>query len=782
MKVDVRHMILVAAVLLSGCSTHYLLEADALMEDGAVKAAAEQYERAAKGGNKQEALEKLVPIYYKIREHEKSLGAVQALEEITPLTDEMTFFKAEAMMALWRYDEAKEIYESIGRSPLESIINSRLLTLESLSERQADSIYYRANEVTMISYGDEVATAAMPRRVGSDLYFVAESPRSSRIGKDAFVDDFTGNRMLDLWKGELVDSLENEGLVFMDCSPASDLNTNFHDGVVSYSEGSTVGVISKTYVSEDPSFFKTFTMPAGSKVIHEVQLYNSRLELDAEGRSTWVTGSRMAFCEDGYMYAHPVLSPDGEKLFFTSDMPGGHGGMDIWVAKKKGNTWVDPQNLGTIINTRGDEAFPSMRHADTLFFSSNGHRGMGGLDIVYATKHAGQWGQIHAELPPPLNSSRDDFGVLLDESGMSGLFSSDRNGADELFKFYSYEPQIELIVKFIHENDGTPWPGIEAELECVSDSTLDAFVADAEGRWTTTVDREKIFMVQCPGSFGYSADPFDTPEDQTIHSKTIIVPIPMIIEVGCMDEEALNYNPAAIVPDESCLYELPVIPGCTEPHACNYDSEATENNGSCEYTSCITAEETEEIETEIAEAEAEAEAEEETVVSVNLHLNWNYDDAKVRSKDKAAIARFATYLRSNPEVRVLLTSHCDSRATRAYNDSLSQARASAAKAEILSYGVSESRVVSFGASEQFPIHKCPTEDQCSEQQHAENRRTTATILKPGEQIVIHHVKQGESVYGISKKYGVKAKNLRGWNALNSSKMRVSQDLIIYIPR
>lgn len=775
-----RYIIWVAAViLLAGCSTHYLLEADTLMLDGHVKVAAEQYERAAKGDNKQEALEKLVPIYYQINEHEKSLSTLNKLEEIMNLSTEMSFQKGEALMALGRYEEAKEIYEGMSRKEFGPLIDTRLKTLESISQRQADSIYYKVNPVKIISTTDEVASAAMPRRVGNDLYFTVESPRTTRIGKDAFVDDYTGHRMLDLWKGELVDSLEREGEVFIFGDPAPELNTIFHDGVVSYSKGSNVGVISKTYVSEDPIFMEQLTMPAGNQILHEVQLYNSRLELDSLGSSTWVTGDRMSFCEEGYMYAHPVLSPDGENLFFTSDMPGGYGGMDIWVAKKKDSTWVNPVNLGPVINTRGDEAFPSMRHVDTLFFSSTGHMGLGGLDIVYATGHNGSYGKVYTDLPPPINSSRDDFGVLFDESGMSGLFTSDRTEVDALYKFYNYEPQIELIVEFIHKGDKSPWPGIEAVLECVSDSTLENFIGDEEGRWSTIVDREKTFMIQCPNSFGYTADPFITPEDQTIHSITRIIEIPMIIEVGCMDSDALNYNSLAIVSDNSCIYEIPAVLGCTEEHACNYNAEATENDGSCEYVSCITVEEKEKFETIIEEAELAADTLES--VSVNLYLEWDYDEAFVRSKDKAAIARFATYMIANPETRVLLTSHCDSRATKEYNDRLSQARASAAKAEILSHGIDESRVVSFGGSEQFPIHDCPTEE-CSEEEHQENRRTTATFLKYNEDVVIHRVKSGESIYSISRKYGISEGELKEWNELKTDDMRIGQELKIHISR
>ena len=131
-----RYIIWVAAViLLAGCSTHYLLEADTLMLDGHVKVAAEQYERAAKGDNQQEALEKLVPIYYQINEHEKSLSTLNKLEEIMNLSAEMSFQKGEALMALGRYEEAKEIYEGMSRKEFGPLIDTRLKTLESISQR-----------------------------------------------------------------------------------------------------------------------------------------------------------------------------------------------------------------------------------------------------------------------------------------------------------------------------------------------------------------------------------------------------------------------------------------------------------------------------------------------------------------------------------------------------------------------------------------------------------------------------------------------------------------------
>ena len=126
---------------------------------------------------------------------------------------------------------------------------------------------------------------------------------------------------------------------------------------------------------------------------------------DSEGVKHWVTGDRLEFCDDNYMFAHPSLSPDGQTLYFTSDMPGGVGGMDIWKVEREGAGWGVPENLGGIVNTTRDEAFPTMRHNDTLYFSSNGHLGLGGLDIVYATRGANdEWASVNDKLPSPINS------------------------------------------------------------------------------------------------------------------------------------------------------------------------------------------------------------------------------------------------------------------------------------------------------------------------------------------------------------------------------------------
>ncbi|MGQ0827633.1 MAG: OmpA family protein [Bacteroidota bacterium] len=150
----------------------------------------------------------------------------------------------------------------------------------------------------------------------------------------------------------------------------------------------------------------------------------------------WSKPKPLPFNNNGYMVAHPSLSKDGQTLYFTSTMPGGQGGSDIYMVKREGNTWGQPQNLGAAINTAENESFPHIDANDVLYFSSNGHTGFGGLDLFFTTQKDGKWFPPNNMLPP-INSTSDDFGLVIKDD-ISGYFSSDRSGglgSDDLYSF-----------------------------------------------------------------------------------------------------------------------------------------------------------------------------------------------------------------------------------------------------------------------------------------------------------------------------------------------------------
>jgi peptidoglycan-associated lipoprotein len=178
----------------------------------------------------------------------------------------------------------------------------------------------------------------------------------------------------------------------------------------------------------------------------------------------WTTPQIIKIVPDSSItVAHATISPNGEELFFVSDMPGGFGGKDIWKSVKKSDgDWDTPVNLGKEINTFGDEMFPSFRADGTLYFSSNGHPGLGGLDIYKATrtidKETKQESWTVENMLSPINSSGDDFGISFIGKSEKGYFSSNRKEAKGYDKIYNFEiPVLDFTVSGkIVDTDGTP--------------------------------------------------------------------------------------------------------------------------------------------------------------------------------------------------------------------------------------------------------------------------------------------------------------------------------------
>lgn len=199
-------------------------------------------------------------------------------------------------------------------------------------------------------------------------------------------------------------------------------------------------------------------------------------------------------------YAHPAVSPDGAWLYFTSDMPGGQGGRDIWrvnLKDKQGSL----ENLGEWINTPGDEMFPYVRSDSTLYFASNGHPGYGGLDIFCArlTKSGG-W--TVTNMGTPVNSAADDFGITFGE-GESGFFSSNRGDNRGYDHIYSFElPELKITISgWVLDKDEEPVPN--AVIRIVgNDGSNQKQIARSDGSFSFPLDRG-VSYVMLAGAKGY---------------------------------------------------------------------------------------------------------------------------------------------------------------------------------------------------------------------------------------------------------------------------------------
>lgn len=200
-------------------------------------------------------------------------------------------------------------------------------------------------------------------------------------------------------------------------------------------------------------------------------------------------------------YAHPAISPDGEWLYFSSDMPGGKGGLDIWRVRITPAGYGGVENLGEPINTAGDEAFPTFRPNGDLYFSSNGHPGLGGLDIFIAK--VGKDGRYHLSHPGyPLNSQGDDFGMTFEGPYNRGFFSSNRGDARGWDHIYSFvNPEIMQTVKgWVYEMDGYELPAAQVYV-VGDDGTNEKMSVHSDGSFTKVLDPgvSYLFLATCKG-------------------------------------------------------------------------------------------------------------------------------------------------------------------------------------------------------------------------------------------------------------------------------------------
>lgn len=206
---------------------------------------------------------------------------------------------------------------------------------------------------------------------------------------------------------------------------------------------------------------------------------------------TWSEPKKLTIFKDSTVsVGQPAFAPDGETLYFVSDSPHGRGGKDIWKAKYQGGECKEIENLGKEINTEGDEMFPTVRYDGTLYFSSNGHAGLGGLDIFKAVPTKNDHWQV-SNMGIPINSNGDDFGMTFEAKLDKGYFTSNRGETRGYDAIWSFElPQYEYILegKVVDENQN-PIP--EAQVKLVSNTGLNVRVqTKKDGTYRIKVDKD----------------------------------------------------------------------------------------------------------------------------------------------------------------------------------------------------------------------------------------------------------------------------------------------------
>ena len=299
----------------------------------------------------------------------------------------------------------------------------------------------------------------------------------------------------------------------------SGLNTEFDEGACCFSPDQRTMYL--TQCVSDPSYPRYATIATSNRA-------------DA----AWGKAQKLEITRDTLSsFAHPAVSPDGEWLYFTSDMPGGEGGLDIWRVRITGHGLGGVENLGEPINTPGDEMFPTFRPNGDLYFSSNGHQGFGGLDI-YIAKLDKSGKKIVIEHPGyPLNSQGDDFGMTFEGAHNRGFFSSNRGDGRGWDHIYSFEkPEImQTVTGWVYEMEGYELPAAQVYI-VGNDGTNKKVSVKGDGSFTEVVEPgvDYVMLATCKGFLNHkeeiSIKPTEVSEDHVLQFPLASIQVPVLID------------------------------------------------------------------------------------------------------------------------------------------------------------------------------------------------------------------------------------------------------------
>lgn len=332
--------------------------------------------------------------------------------------------------------------------------------------RRMDKFNSRRGEFSPMLAGDKY----------DQLYFASSRSKD----KDAKVSAITGQNNNNLF---LVKQ-DEKGAWLAPVELEDEVNMEYDEGTPSFSpDGNTMYY---TYCAQDPEGPRT-----------------AEIYISTRSSAKWGKGTRATIVKDSVTaLGHPSISPDGKYLYFVSDAVGGFGGKDIFRARVAGNDFGPMENLGEEINTPGDEMFPYVRDSVTLYFASNGHPGMGGLDLFKATQDStGKWKVEN--LGAPINSMADDFGITFAGKEERGFFCSNRNDARGYDHIYSFErPTITIFIEGI-VNDVDEYPIEDATVRIVGKDGLNVKVpVKKDGTYRVELERD-IRYVMMASARGY---------------------------------------------------------------------------------------------------------------------------------------------------------------------------------------------------------------------------------------------------------------------------------------
>lgn len=605
-RLNILLLLVVGVVVLAGCSTpeRSVKQAEQALSRGEYEAAATHFKKAYQRTSPKMRRERGVLAYRMAEAYRKFGNVARAIGGYKNaarygLTDTLTNLRLGEMSAqMGQYKAACQYYEQFLDSfPDYPMAQLGLLWAKKAPEYKQLGSDYTVKQEKLFASSRSDFSPMLWGEEGTELYFT--STRNSATGDE--ISDITGMKSADIF----VSRKDERGKWLNPEAVEGDVNSEYDEGACCFSQDGNKMYL--TVCPTDPNFPR----------MAEIWIAN-------RSDASWAKPSKLKITADTLSsYAHPALSPDGKWLYFSSDMPGGVGGIDLWRAQLGSDGVEIVENLGSSINTEGDEMFPAFRPSGELYFSSDGRGGMGGLDLFFAVEDTvtDTWKVEH--LPVPMNSMGHDFGITFEGFRNRGYFSSSRStggrGWDKIYSF-SY-PEISQTIKgWVYEADG--YELTDAEVYIVgNDGTQRTVGVRNDGSFEIKAEpgASYVFLATCKGYLNY-------------YNQMVA------------DTTALEYQYVLQFPLASTM--IPVLV---------------------------------------------------------RGVFFEFDKATLTPESTSALDRIVTMLTDNPDIKIELSAHTDSRGRAAYNRKLAQRRAESVVDYLVEHGIERSRLEPVGYGEDLPF-------------------------------------------------------------------------------
>ncbi|MTI20412.1 hypothetical protein E1176_05200, partial [Fulvivirga sp. RKSG066] len=694
--------------------------------------AIDAYKRAlsSDGISKDEVKLKIAESYRKLNQPE---NAVKWYEEVMRFNYDnidaiYILHYAEALNSQKQYADAKEWYETYNtRAQNDGRAQKKLNTLNNQKQ------LYR-NEATVsvrkTSFNSDAADFC-PTVIDEGIVFVSSRESDSPLA-EVFNWDKSNYLDLFIYKDGKVTGFDKT------------LNSKFHEGPAAfYDNGNKIIFTRNNYLKGKINESK--------EGVTKLKLYASAKDADGE----WAVPMPLSFNSDEYSVGHPAISPDGNTLYFASDMPGGAGGVDIYKSQFQDGQWQTPVNLGDGVNTEGNELFPSIQN-NKLYFASNGHGGLGGLDIfvtdlsktVLTAENVGS----------PINGSLDDFGLVMNEDENGGFFSSNRDGSgnqDDIYIFNTDGPLVmvyQVSGKVYDKRADEPVTDVLVYLVNDQEVVINSVKTDSLGNYTLPVEPNQSYKLQA-GTQDYLTTELPLVTTGSDDKTAWEVDLPLSKDYG--------FALKGLVTDNANQENLEGVKVTLIDNLSNEKALEANTLGDGVFNYKIKDYEIEDRISYQIKLEKEGyltkmlvfntQLDEPGTYDLNNSLNLGldkleigadigklidiqpiyFDVGKYAIRPDAAneLNKVVEIMKENPGIEIELGSHTDSRGSASSNLRLSDKRAKASAQYIISQGIDESRIIGKGYGEQQLINKCSDGVPCSAEEHQLNRRTEFKITK-----------------------------------------------------